>query len=207
MSVLVYNIYIERDDFMKLCVYGAASKTIDKVYIEKCEELGRKLSERGHGLIFGAGGNGVMGAVARGCYSGGGEIIGIVPSFFNVDGIIFENSTETIRVETMRERKRLMEEMSDGFIVAPGGIGTFDEFFEILTLKQLSRHCKPIVIFNVNHYYDSLISFLQNSIDQNFLKEGAKKLYHICSDADEVFDYIENYEPVEYDILEMKEIK
>ena len=100
--------------------------------------------------MYGAGANGLMGAVARGVCEENGTIIGVTPSFFNVDGILFENVSELITTETMRERKQIMEDKADAFIVTPGGIGTLEEFFEILTLKQLGRHGKAIVIFNQN---------------------------------------------------------
>lgn len=191
---------------MNICVYGASSNIISDVYIKACEELGEKMAKRGHSLVFGAGDDGVMGASARGVYSEKGKIIGIAPSFFNVDGMIFENCTELIRPETMRERKRMLEEMSDAFIVAPGGIGTFDEFFEILTLKQLSRHTKAIAIFNVNHYYDELLGMMEKGMKEDFIKEECRDLYKVFDNIDEMLDYIENYEAVDMDILNLKNI-
>ena len=114
---------------MNICVYGASSNVIDKKYIEVTEELGRKMAERGHNLVFGGGANGLMGAAARGVYEKGGYIVGVVPTFFNVDGILFENCNEMIRTETMRQRKQIMEDRADSFIMTPGGMGTFEEFF------------------------------------------------------------------------------
>ena len=140
--------------YMRICVFGSASDDIDRAYIEAGEKLGEMLGKKGHSLVFGAGNSGMMGAVARGFHRTGAEIVGVVPSFFP-DGVLFPYCTELVKTETMRERKRILEELSDAFIITPGGFGTFDEFFEILTLKQLNRHNKPIVIFNINHYYDS----------------------------------------------------
>ena len=154
---------------MNICLYGASSNAIAKSYINPTEELGAKIAERGHTLIYGGGAEGLMGAAARGAYSQGGKIIGIVPSFLNVDGILFDNCDEMIFTETMRERKQLLEEKSDAFIVTPGGVGTFDEFFEILTLKQLGRHSKPIAVFNINGYFDSLIEQLKNAVHKQFM--------------------------------------
>ena len=191
---------------MNICVYGASSDIIDKVYIKACEDLGNKMAKRGHTLVFGAGAGGVMGASARGAEAGDGKIIGIAPNFFDVDGMIFENCTELIRPDTMRERKKMLEEMSDAFIMAPGGIGTFDEFFEILTLKQLSRHVKAIAIFNVNHYFDDLLNMIEKGISGEFIKEECRELYRVFEDADEMLDYIENYVGVDMDILNFKNI-
>ena len=191
---------------MNICVYGASSNIIDKVYIEATEELGEKLAKRGHGLVFGAGAEGVMGASARGVERGGGKIIGIAPGFFNVDGMIFENCTELIRPDTMRERKKMLEEMSDAFIMAPGGIGTFDEFFEIITLKQLSRHTKAIAIFNVNNYFDDLLAMMEKGIKEDFIKEECRELYRVFENSDEMLDYLENYKAFDMDILNFKNI-
>ncbi len=192
---------------MNICVYGAASASLDEKYILKTEELGRKMARRGHDLVFGAGANGLMGAVVRGVYEQGGEIIGVVPRFFNVDGVLFENCNQLIRTDTMRERKQIMEDKSDAFIVTPGGIGTFEEFFEILTLKQLGRHTKAIAILNINGYYDGMAEMLEHAIREKFICNELKNLYKIFEDVDELLDYIENYEPKEFSILEVKDIK
>ena len=191
---------------MNICVYGASSNDIDKRYITAAEDLGRKMAERSHALIYGAGANGVMGGTARGVTSGGGRIIGIVPSFFNVDGILYDKCTELIKTSTMRERKQLMEDKADAFIMAPGGIGTFDEFFEMLTLKQLSRHTKAMVIFNVNGYYDNLIALMEKAISENFVQAACRELYSVFSDIDSMLDYIEGYVPTDIDILHFKNI-
>lgn len=191
---------------MKICVYGASSNTIDDIYIKTSEELGREIAKRGHTLVFGCGASGVMGGCARGAKEENGEIIGITPTFFNVDGMLFEECTQVVRTETMRERKKLLEEMSDAYIIAPGGIGTFDEFFEILTLKQLSRHTKAIVIYNVNHYYDELLAFLDKTVKEEFLRDETLEIYEIFSNVDDIMDYLENYKPVDRNILNLKNI-
>ena len=177
---------------MNICLYGASSSAIAKAYVNPTEELGAKIAERGHTLIYGGGAAGLMGAAARGAYSRGGEIIGVVPSFLNVDGILFDNCTELIFTETMRERKALMEQKSDAFIMTPGGVGTFDEFFEILTLKQLGRHSKPIAIFNINGYFDSLIAQLENAVHKQFINPEIFELFISTDRADRLIDYLEN---------------
>ncbi len=189
---------------MKICVFGASSALIDEVYIKSGEQLGEMMVNRGHSLVFGAGAAGVMGAVVRGVHRQNGEIIGVVPSFFNVDGILFDNCTELIRTETMRERKFIMEELSDAFIVAPGGVGTFEEFFEVLTLKQLGRHEKAIVILNINNYYDKLIELINFTTDSKFMTDGCKKLFYVAEDNETALSYIEQYQPQKYDIVHMR---
>ena len=176
---------------MNICLYGASSSAIAKSYINPTEELGAKIAERGHTLIYGGGAEGLMGAAARGAYSQGRKIIGIVPSFLNVDGILFDNCDEMIFTETMRERKQLMEEKSDAFIVTPGGVGTFDEFFEILTLKQLGRHSKPIAVFNINGYFDSLIEQLKNAVRKQFMNPESFELCFFTDNADKLINYLE----------------
>ena len=192
---------------MRICVYGAASDCIHPGYIEAVEELGRKLAERGHSIVYGAGATGLMGAVARGVYEKEGEVIGVAPSFFNVDGVLFENCTELIRTETMRDRKKIMEEMADAFIMTPGGVGTFDEFFEILTLKQLKRHNKPMVVFNVRGYYDAMVDMMGNAVREGFVSEKNLELYKVCDSADAILDYIEQYQACDFRIEEVRNIK
>lgn len=192
---------------MNICIYGAASADIEKKYTDTAESLGEKMAERGHVLVFGGGAGGMMGGCARGVYKAKGKIIGVVPKFFDVDGILFDNCDELIRPDTMRERKQIMEDRSDAFIMTPGGIGTFEEFFEILTLKQLGRHNKPIVVLNTDNYYQSIFDMLERAVNEAFMTEQSKNLYHISDTVDEALDFIENYVPHEFNILEMRKIK
>lgn len=187
---------------MRICVYGAASNEIDPSYIEAGEQLGKAMAARGHRLVFGAGCSGMMGAVARGTTEAKGYMIGIVPSFFNVDGVLYDKCDELIYTETMRERKQLMEDSADAFVMTAGGIGTFEEFFEILTLKQLDRHDKPIVILNTNGYYDRMFAMLDYTVAENFAKEKTKELYFVTEDIDAALDYIENYRAQGIDVTE-----
>ena len=191
---------------MKICVYGAASSEIDKSFIEAGEELGRTMAEHEHNLVFGGGRNGMMGAVARGVVEKKGTVLGISPKFFeeNNSEISFPNCTNFIHTETMRERKMLLDQSSEAFIITPGGIGTFDEFFEILTLKQLGRHNKPIVVLNINGYYDNLLKMMQVSIDKRFITTDCVDLFKITNSIDETLEYIENYDPTDIDLDKVK---
>ena len=191
---------------MKICVYGAASSEIDKCFVEVGEELGRKMADRNIGLVFGGGRNGMMGAVARGVAQNGGDILGISPKFFEENNaeISFPECSEFIHTDTMRERKRLVDEKSDAFIITPGGIGTFDEFFEILTLKQLGRHNKAIVIFNIDGYFDNMLKMMQKSIERRFITEDCIELYKVVTSVEEALDYIEKYDPTDIDISKVK---
>ena len=191
---------------MKICVFCASSETIEKSYLQAGESFGEMLAERGHTLVFGAGKYGVMGAVARGLCRKGGNAVGVIPKFFDEREVAFTDC-ELIYTETMRERKQIMEDRSDAFVIMPGGIGTFEEFFEILTLKQLRRHTKPIIIYNVNGYYDSLLNLIETAIAENFMAEKCRNLYYVTDSADRVLEYLNDYKPFSYDKYEFLEEK
>lgn len=178
---------------MRICVYGASSPTIDPKYVELVEHMGKEMVKRGHSLVFGGGGNGLMGAAARGVRYAGGHILGVIPKFFNEENVeeICDFCDQLIQPDTMRERKQIMEDNSDAFIVVPGGIGTFEEFFEILTLKQLCRHNKPIVIYNLMGYYDDINRAMEQAIRKNFIRDNCKELYYMTDDLDDMFRYVE----------------
>ncbi len=178
---------------MRICIYGAASRTINEKYIKATEELGERLAKRGHTLVFGGGAGGLMGAAARGFTRGGCEdIISIAPSFFNVDGVLYEKCSQYISPDTMRERKRLLEEYADAFIVTPGGIGTLDEFFEIITLRSLARLTKPVVIFNCEGYYDQLLDLLDFFEKEHFVNLCDGALFGVEGSIEAVCDFVEN---------------
>ena len=178
---------------MNICVYGASSALLKNIYYEKTEELGRAMGKRGHGLVFGGGATGMMGAAARGVAAENGYILGIAPRFFDQPGVLYEKCTEFIFTENMRERKKLLEEKSDATIVAPGGIGTYEEFFEILTLKSLHRLDRPIVLYNINGYYDGMKALLQHTADEKFMDASNMELCAFMDDPEQILAYIENY--------------
>ena len=146
---------------MNICLYGASSPEIDPVYLDAAYAFGRLLAQHGHTLVYGGGAQGVMGAAARGAYEAGGKITGIAPTFLQVDGILFDHCTEFLLTDTMAERKTAMIAHADAFVMAPGGFGTLEEFFEVLTLKQLGRHNPAIAVLNTGGFYDSLQSFVR----------------------------------------------
>ncbi len=178
---------------MRICVYGAASPTIDPAYIEATERMGEILAKRGHDLVFGGGGNGLMGAAARGFKKGDAHIIGVIPQFFDEENVeeICDFCNELIMPETMRERKQIMEDTADAFVVVPGGIGTYEEFFEILTLKQLCRHNKPIALYNLFGYYDELNATMLSAMEKEFIKDTCRQLYFLSEDLEAIVRYIE----------------
>lgn len=179
---------------MNICVFGASSKTIDEKYIKTVENMGEFLAERGHNLVFGAGRTGLMGAAARGFKKGGGTIHGIVPEFFKKDlsDFVNWNCDKLTLTETMRERKALMEDESDCFIITPGGTGTYEEFFEVLTLKQLGQHRKPIAFYNVDGYFDNVIGTIESAIEKRFAKPECMVLFKSFNELEPMVDYLEN---------------
>ena len=191
---------------MKICVFGAASPTIDEKYIKAVEELGEIMSRRGHELVFGAGANGLMGAAARGVKRGGGRIHGVIPTFFKEEEIeaIYQECDELTFTDSMRERKQAMEDCADAFIITPGGIGTFEEFYEILTLKQLGRHKKPIVIFNIEHYFNDLLAVMNCAVREGFITEKCLGLYTCAGDAEQAVRFAEDTGCMNCDVSELK---
>ncbi|MBE6671984.1 MAG: TIGR00730 family Rossman fold protein [Ruminococcaceae bacterium] len=176
---------------MKICVYGASSNEIDRRYLDAGMLLGAAMAKRGHELVFGGGNTGLMGAVARGVHQEGGRVIGIAPRFFRVDGVLYPDCDEWIYTDTMRSRKEKMEQVSDAFLVTPGGIGTLDEFFEIFTLRQLDRHHKPIALLNTGGYFDPISQMLESMAKERFLVESCLDLIKITPDPEEILDFVE----------------
>ena len=180
---------------MNICIYGASSTSLEPVYYEQAEKLGELMAMASHALVFGGGREGLMGAAARGVHAHRGEIIGIAPRFFDEPGILYEHCTQMIFTDTMRERKQLMEEKSQATIVLPGGIGTYEEFFEMLTLKQLGRTDRAIVIVNTNAYYEPMQRLLEATAQNHFMSNNCLGLYKLVDTPEQALDYINNYIP------------
>ena len=176
---------------MKICMYGAASDKINDNYKKMTELLGEEIAKNGHSLVYGAGATGLMGACARGVTKGKGEIIGVTPHFMHNIEEVYSKCTKLINTETMAERKAIMEDMADAFVIVPGGIGTYDEFFQVLTLKQLKRHNKPIVIYNINGYYDYIPDVIGSGIVKGFISPIVAEMFTICETYEDVVKTIE----------------
>lgn len=176
---------------MNICVFGAARDEIGENFMALGTALGRELALRGHTLVFGAGGHGMMGAAARGAYEMGGKIIGVVPYFFNTPGILFEHCTELIRMETMAERKTIMEERSDAFIALPGGIGTMEEIFEVITLSSLGRMQKKSAFLDAESYWEPAVELLRGAVEKGFAGRELEDHYARFTDVKACLDYLE----------------
>ncbi len=162
------------------CVYGGASDHIDNDLKDKIRILGKIIANEGYSLVYGGGATGCMGAVAGGVRENGGYVMGVSPYFISSFEEIFD-CDNTVMVETMGERKTLMEKCADVFFIAPGGIGTMDEFFQILTLKYLERLSAPIVVLNLNGFYDSLLKLIDDIIEFGAAKESLYDLFEVAT--------------------------
>lgn len=176
---------------MRICLFGASSQQASLPYYDGVFALGRAMAARRIGLVFGGGATGLMGAACKGAAEENGEIIGVAPRFFDEEGVLFQSCTELIFTDTMRQRKQKMEDLSDGFIIVPGGIGTLEEFFEILTLRQLGRHQKPIAILNSGGYYDSLLALLDHVAAEGFTDKDALAAVSVFQEPEALLDYME----------------
>ena len=181
-----------RDCLVRICIFGASGTALDEIYIRETEALGKRLASRGHSLIFGGGKHGLMGAAARGFTEGGGPIVGVAPTFFKDKGVIYDRCDEFVWPDSMRDRKKYMEDNADAFIVVPGGIGTYEEFFEVLTLKQLARMSKPIAVFNINGYFDPLMTMIGDNIKDGFVRPQTRELFRLCATVEEAVECVEN---------------
>ena len=165
---------------MNICVFGASSDNLDPFYYQEAEAFGAILASASHHLVFGGGANGVMAACARGAKSSGGVIIGIVPRLFDEPGFLFNGCSEILYTETMSARKEKMFALSDAFVALPGGIGTLDEFFECITLKQLGVLSGPVVLLNTKGFYTPLLQFLRKLADDRFMSSACLELLQVC---------------------------
>lgn len=173
-----------------VCVYSASSTKIDKAYFEAAAQLGKLLADRRLRLINGAGNIGLMRCVADAVLDNGGEVRGIIPKFMVEQGWHHAGLTELVTVESMHERKKLMADMSDAVIALPGGCGTLEELLEIITWKQLGLYLHPIVILNVNGFFDPLLAMLEKAIDENFMRRRHGDIWHVASTPQEAVDLI-----------------
>ena len=175
---------------MNICVFGASSDRIASAYFAAARELGALIARGGHCLVFGGGSEGLMGACARGLLQEGGRPLGIAPRFFDEPGILMKEECDFLFTETMSERKRLMEEKADAFIALPGGIGTYEEFFEVLTLKQLGQHTKPMALLNTLGYFDAFEALLRQTAEYGFMRADVCELYALCADPQAAMEHI-----------------
>lgn len=166
---------------MNITVYSASSGQVPETYVETARELGRLLAEGGHRLINGAGRTGLMGACTDACLAAGGEAVGVIPQFMVEQGWQHCGMTHLEITPDMHRRKELMAEKSDACIALPGGVGTLEELLEIITWKQLGLYLKPIIILNIDGYYNALLTQLQRAVEEHFMREQHSSIWRIAS--------------------------
>lgn len=176
-----------------LTVFCGSSAGTDKKFELEAYRLGKTMADEKIELIYGGAIVGLMGTVANGVMENGGKAIGVLPYFLRDKEIAHNNLTELIMVDTMHERKTKMNELSDGVIALPGGFGTLEELFEMLTWAQLGLHRKPIALLNTNGFYDELLSLLQNMVDKGFLKPINKEMLLVSDDVERLILLMKEY--------------
>ncbi|KXH79589.1 LOG family protein [Chryseobacterium kwangjuense] len=176
-----------------ITVFCGSSFGSDEIYKEQATLLGQTLAKQNIQLIYGGADVGLMGAVADGALQENGKVIGVLPNFLQSKEIAHKNLTDLILVETMHERKTKMNDLCEGVIVLPGGYGTLEEFFEMITWAQLGLHKKPIGILNIDGFYDDLIQLVQNMVAKGFLKQVNRDMLLVSENIDELLDKMRNY--------------
>jgi len=181
--------------FRRICIYGGSSDLIDPVFTEAAAELGRAIAQAGTSVVFGGGKTGMMGAIADAMRAQGAEVIGIIPRIFDTPELGHQGLTRMIVVEDMHTRKAQMAAMADAFIALPGGFGTYEELFEILTWSQIGLHAKPIGVLNVGGYYDPLLALVEHSRRHGFVYDEHKALLLSADNAPELLRKLAAYTP------------
>jgi hypothetical protein len=179
-----------------ICVFCASSDAVEDCYFDAATELGAEIARRNYRLVYGGTTVGLMRAVAHAVHAGGGHVVGIIPEAIRDMGIAYQEADELLVTGTMAERKAAMHARSEAFVVLPGGFGTLEEFFEVLTLRQLKYHDKPIVLLNVNAFFDPLLELFEHLYSGRFARAEHHSLYHVTSTAAGALEHLETYQPV-----------
>jgi uncharacterized protein (TIGR00730 family) len=178
-----------------ICVYSSSSDAVSSNFFDAARALGAEMARRGHPLVYGGSNVGLMGALARSVQEHGGKVIGVIPEALVNWGVAYEQADELIVTTGMRERKAIMEERSDAFVALPGGFGTLEEVFEILTMKQLQYHTKPIALLDVDGFYAPFNKLCEHIYEQKFAQPAHRQLYRLTPDIASLFSYLETYQP------------
>lgn len=178
-----------------ICVYCSSSEALAPSYFTAATEFGALLAQKNYTLIYGGGRIGLMGAVARAVHQYGGRVIGVIPKSLQDKEVGYNDADELIITKDLRDRKAIMEARADAFVALPGGFGTLEEIFEILTLKQLQFHTKPILLVNTNRFYDRIVALCEHIYAERFAKPDSRLLYYLAPDPASVFSHLENYAP------------
>lgn len=179
----------------RICVFCGASPGTNPIYLEAARAVGRALARRGLTLVYGGGGVGLMGALADAALDAGGEVIGVIPRALQLRELAHAKLTSLHVVGSMHERKAKMAELSDGFIALPGGMGTLEEFAEVLTWAQLGLHARPCGLLDIAGYYAPLIAFFDRAVAEGFILPDHRRIVHVANDPDALLDAFLSYRP------------
>lgn len=179
----------------RLCVFCGSGLGMNPEFVQAAEQLGQLLAVSGIGLVYGGGRVGLMGKIASEALRYHGDVIGVIPRSLYDKEVAFTELPDLRIVESMHERKALMEKLSDGFIALPGGLGTIEEIFEMITWAQLGIHCKPCGFLNVGHFFDDLIGFLDHATDQAFIDGDHRHMIMIDDEPEGLLKKIKSYVP------------
>jgi cytokinin riboside 5'-monophosphate phosphoribohydrolase len=177
---------------MRVCVYCASSSRIAAAHFEAARALGAGLAARGWPLVYGGGSVGLMGAVAEAVHAAGGTVVGVIPQALLDLEVGYLSADELVVTATMRERKQIMDDRAEAFVALPGGFGTLEELLEIMTLRQLGYHSKPIVVVNVGGYYDPLLAQFERIFAEGFGHDRVRGLYAVVATVDEALGLLES---------------
>ncbi|RYX86519.1 TIGR00730 family Rossman fold protein [bacterium] len=178
-----------------LCVYCGSNAGARPDYLQAAQQLGQLLAQRQINLVYGGANVGMMGAIANAVISAGGHVTGVIPADLVDKEIAHKNLPDLRVVNSMHERKKLMADLSDGFIALPGGLGTFEEFFEVVTWGQLGFHNKPCGLLNICGYYDKLLDFLDSAVEERLVRAEHRAIILQSSDASELLEQMADYQP------------
>jgi uncharacterized protein (TIGR00730 family) len=184
-----------RESMKKICVYCGSSSGKSPEYLESARVLAKEMVKRNIGLVYGGANVGIMGEIANTMLANGGDVTGIIPQSLVDKEVGHFGLTELKVVGSMHERKAIMADLSDGFIALPGGLGTLEELFEVLTWSQLGFHHKPCALLNIKQYYESLSVFLDHAVDEEFVKPIHREMLLVASDPSQLLDAMESYQP------------
>ena len=179
-----------------ICVYCGSSPGKNPSFLQSARMMGKEIADRGWTLVYGGGRAGLMGEVARSAMEKGGKVVGVIPKALEDQELANHELTELHVVGSMHERKAMMADLSDGFVALPGGYGTLEELFEVLTWVQLGFHTKPCGVLNIDHYYDSLLAFLDQSVEQQFIYQPHRDLIMQALEPEQLLNMFEAYRPV-----------
>jgi len=181
-----------------ICVFCASSSQVSDLHFDTAKYLGEKIAKANYTLVYGGANIGLMGTLANSTLEHGGKVTGVIPQVIFDRALGHETIDNLIVTKDMYERKAQMSELADAFITLPGGFGTLEEVFEVITAKQLGIHSKPIIFVNSGNFYQKLIEHIEIMYAEKFAKSEYRHFYHVAEDVDDAMDYLLNYQPTEY---------